>query len=616
MNLSPRRFGLRARLVALVLAPALLVGLFGGGAARRERRNADDLEAVQAEAEVLSDLTSLRSALLQARAPVEIEVRALTLGLDRAAAIKLLDLQGIRTSDLGAVEEVLRSLPVDARPFTTTRLEGLRDDIARGASLAVIAQFDALDAAARVRWEARVGRLRQVVVRSGRSDLSQRVDDLEAATEAGSAGGTLVTRLAGDWFGILAGNPPDVRARQDMAVADHQLDASLAVLRASSDDATAAAARRIEDARRTSAFTTAIDDELAGREPAPFRNGVDVKQIATTFTDSFDLFGPLIDVIDARAADLQATARSLSADASRTALLTAVGVAAIIVVLLGGSLLVAATFERPLSRLIVGLRAVGDGDLQGPTLPTAGPHEVSEASAAYNDVVLNLRLLEAKLDALAATDFGDPWLERTLPGSLGESMQRSVRALADSIVEREDLRAQLAHQASHDALTGLQNRPAALEALAAAMARARRTGANLALAFLDLDGFKAANDTYGHAAGDEVLREVARRLQAEARTGDFCARLGGDEFVVIAENVDGTDGAVVLARRLGAAIAEPVGVGDVQVRVGASIGLALLDERGDDPAALLARADVAAYQAKRLRTGVEVFDEAMRARLR
>lgn len=616
MHLSPMRFGLRARLLALVLAPAVLVGVFGGAAALRDRRAATTLAHVRDEAVVLDQLTGLRSALLQARAPVEIEVRALALGIDRESAVKLLDLQDIRSSDLDAVKRVLLALPVDARPFTAARVDQLSAAVARGASLTVIDQFNRLDDAARVRWEARVATLRREVVRSGRADLSRRVDDLEAATEAGSAGGTLVTHLADDWFGILAGRAPSASARQAMAVADQQLDDSLAVLRASSDPVTAATARRIEDARATSSFTPAVDDVLAGRPPAPFRDGVDVAMIATTFTDSFDLFGPLMDVIDARATALRATANRLSADASRTALLTVGGVGAIIVVLIGGSLLAARSFGRPLGRLIGGLHAIGDGDLHAAPLPTDGPHEVSEAAAAYNDVVLNLRLLEAKLDALAATDFGDPWLERPLPGPLGEAMQRSVRALASSIMEREQLQAELAHQASHDALTGLNNRAAALEALEAAMARSRRTGASLALAFLDLDGFKAANDTYGHQAGDEVLREVARRLQAEARTGDFCARLGGDEFVVIAENVDGPDGAVVLARRLGAAIAEPVGVGDVQIQIGTSIGLALLDERGDGPAALLARADVAAYQAKRLRTGVELFDEAMRARLR
>jgi diguanylate cyclase (GGDEF)-like protein len=616
MHLSPRRLGLRARLLALVLAPALLVGVFGGAGAVRDRRAATTLARIRDEAVVLDQLTGLRTELLQARAPVEIEVRALALGIDRESAVKLLDLGDIRSSDLGAVQRMLLALPVDARPFTTARLDALRAAVERGASLPVIDQFNRLDAAARTRWEARVATLRREVVASGRTDLSRRVDDLEAATEAGSAGGTLVTRLADDWFGILAGKDPSASARRAMAVADQQLDDSLAVLRASADPVTAATARRIEDARATSSFTPAVDDVLAARPPAPFRDGVDVGMIASTFTDSFDLFGPLIDVIDARATALRATANRLSADASRTALLTLGGVGAIIVVLIGGSLLAARSFERPLSRLIGGLHAIGEGDLHTPALPTDGPHEVADAAAAYNDVVLNLRLLEAKLDALAATDFGDPWLERPLPGPLGEAMQRSVRALSSSIIEREELQAQLAHQASHDALTGLSNRAAALEALEAAMARSRRTGASLALAFLDLDGFKAANDTYGHQAGDEVLREVARRLQAEARTGDFCARLGGDEFVVIAENVDGVDGAVVLARRLGHAIAEPVGVGDVQIQIGASIGLALLDERGDGPAALLARADVAAYQAKRLRTGVEVFDEAMRARLR
>ena len=187
-------------------------------------------------------------------------------------------------------------------------------------------------------------------------------------------------------------------------------------------------------------------------------------------------------------------------------------------------------------------------------------------------------------------------------------MERSIQVLSTSIADRDALQARLAYQATHDALTTLANRPGALEALDRAIARSRRSGSPLAVLFLDLDGFKAVNDTYGHQTGDDVLCEVARRLDDEARTGDFCARLGGDEFVVIAENVAGVGGAVALARRVSQRIAEPfpIGPGGLQrTHLGVSIGIAMRTESNDTPLSVLARADEAAYRAKRAQSGIE-----------
>jgi diguanylate cyclase (GGDEF)-like protein len=154
----------------------------------------------------------------------------------------------------------------------------------------------------------------------------------------------------------------------------------------------------------------------------------------------------------------------------------------------------------------------------------------------------------------------------------------------------------LRRQAFHDHLTGLANRAQLRARLEEALARARR-GSHVAVMLLDLDGFKQVNDTYGHAAGDEMLVAVAQRLRDGIRGADTAARLGGDEFAVLLDGMDDTEDAVTVAERLLVAIHEPVNVGGVPIRPGGSIGVATW--RGHpDIDALLHDADTAMYAAK------------------
>lgn len=157
----------------------------------------------------------------------------------------------------------------------------------------------------------------------------------------------------------------------------------------------------------------------------------------------------------------------------------------------------------------------------------------------------------------------------------------------------------LRHAASHDALTQLANRVLLLERLSERLANARRAGDQVGVCYLDLDGFKAVNDQHGHDAGDILLVEVARRMQAQLRAGDTVARMGGDEFVVLLAPSPGLSWPKVLDR-LTSAISAPVRLANGQVvEVGVSMGLAASDGDMDTPAALLARADQAMLEAKR-----------------
>ena len=167
-------------------------------------------------------------------------------------------------------------------------------------------------------------------------------------------------------------------------------------------------------------------------------------------------------------------------------------------------------------------------------------------------------------------------------------------------LEGRRLRGQVNHfeeLAHRDSLTGLANRLLFEEHLSRAIAEADRSGEHMAVLFVDLDGFKAINDTYGHAAGDRVLCQMATRLRQGVRRPDSVARLGGDEFAVLVRDV-GSSGTLELGERLLAAICAPIALADGPASIGASIGVSLFPEHGPDGATLLHRADKAMYAVK------------------
>ena len=175
----------------------------------------------------------------------------------------------------------------------------------------------------------------------------------------------------------------------------------------------------------------------------------------------------------------------------------------------------------------------------------------------------------------------------------------SIFSLALDVTAQIQLQEQLAHQALHDPLTGLPNRASLAGRFRQLLAREER----FAILFIDLDGFKGVNDRLGHAAGDELLHVVARRLQRAIRTGDVVARLGGDEFVVLAEGGCDEAECLALAQRLAAVIARSIAIGGERVQIKASIGVSRSAPDQRDPDELLLIADAAMYTAKQRGTG-------------
>lgn len=199
--------------------------------------------------------------------------------------------------------------------------------------------------------------------------------------------------------------------------------------------------------------------------------------------------------------------------------------------------------------------------------------------------------------------------------SLGLLALVAVLTLASSLLLVAYLRAhqrgrvlQIKHQnrlwelANHDTLTGLPNRMLLLDRMTQLLARARRRKGRLAVMFLDLDDFKDVNDSYGHDAGDRLLRFVAERLRAAVRTDDTVARISGDEFVVLVEGVQSPQALETLRQKIQRKLAEGFEVDGRVIRVQASAGVATFPDDGDTPDTLIRQADLRMYAAKKART--------------
>lgn len=175
---------------------------------------------------------------------------------------------------------------------------------------------------------------------------------------------------------------------------------------------------------------------------------------------------------------------------------------------------------------------------------------------------------------------------------------RLAEGLRQTISQLRDREAELAHQASHDPLTGLANRVLFADRVAHALDRQQRNGGYVAVMICDLDEFKSVNDTLGHHAGDVVLRSIAEQLVGCTRRSDTIARLGGDEFGILLEDLQLPDGALETARRINEGVRSPILVSDERVTTTVSIGLALSKRAVSTPESLLKEADIALYDAK------------------
>ena len=183
--------------------------------------------------------------------------------------------------------------------------------------------------------------------------------------------------------------------------------------------------------------------------------------------------------------------------------------------------------------------------------------------------------------------------------ALRRAVSQRTDALQKELAERQRLETRLRNLAEHDALTGLMNRPALTEALRRSLSLAARQKWSVAVVFVDLDKFKEVNDSFGHAAGDELLRQIAARLHGCLRESDLLGRLGGDEFIVVAEALqDIPRNAIEFTDKLLDQMRQPFDVAGQRILAGFSAGVALYPGDGETAEALIANADAAMYRAK------------------
>jgi len=253
----------------------------------------------------------------------------------------------------------------------------------------------------------------------------------------------------------------------------------------------------------------------------------------------------------------------------------------------------------------VALRSISSGAEAGGTIEA----ELLVHGGSLLPVRINTSSLDVDLERLLCITFAD------LSEQNGQKREidRLVQAQAERMKELERAQISLTRLATHDTLTGLPNRTLLIDRLNQTLALGERSGRSAGIIFVDLDNFKAINDTGGHAAGDAVLREVSARLAAAIRPMDTVSRLGGDEFVVLLADLEGPSDAIVVGRRIVDVINTPIEFQRTTANLTASIGIAVSTHNaGYDADQLLLEADTAMYHAKSFGgSRTEIFDSAL-----
>ncbi len=596
-------WSVKNRLVLLVLLPLAVVAAAVGVVAHDRQLESSAAEVVEGQVDGLRALIELKAALASERGAVELEFRSASFGIPARLGAGLLGLPDTETTF--AVTDAAITASVERRVDIVTDLESAREERALLDPIA-IDSYQALDDRIVAEVIGVVRSMQETGLATADADLADVLAQLEAAIRSSSAASNQTTRLAGAWFG-----PPETRqaAVSELGFATARFQMAFAELDTDRIPPDLLVAVESGDQQMTDAVLIALAGELESPVGTSFSS---LPYAIEVFGASFERGDALTTIFDAATNDVEATASRIDTSAARSfrVALLAGGAAVALSILLSWRL--AASISGPMLAVAERTRELRSGRIEQRPLPLSGPRELRDVAAALNDVAANLDSLESKLGALARADLDDPVLDERLPGRLGETLSRSVDTLSASVADRADLQTRLVREATHDSLTGLSNRAAALYRLGTALARSEEH--TVGLLFVDLDDFKRANDLFGHRTGDLVLVEVAERLRAECRPNDLVARLGGDEFLIVVDDDPTLDGLMGLGRRVVNStkrpLEEPTAGGLVTA---ASAGAALATGGSIEALAFLAQADAALYRAKASDDRLAVFDEQLSA---
>jgi diguanylate cyclase (GGDEF)-like protein len=604
--------GVTFRLIALVMLPVTAMCVLAGSVVLSRRISSSQAGAVDRGVVWMSQLVELRDALHAQQSVEAFDARFLEEGVTRAAATGFIGVDwAVQVAPARATaSQALKDLGPRI-PFAISALDSLYAEIDSGviAPAAAVQRFSGLiDSSAAAFSKG----LDQLEVNAHQVPLVAALESLRTVSTLVDAATPQGIDLSAIWVPSPRDTPQSTQARLTRFGAETaDYAAGVARLRELGVATVVAAVGRVESDLQVQPFDEAVATSLRGQPLPAVGPSPDIVKLAAALRGYLTRDTLLDDLVKTVVATARDQAVQLATSERASFLTWALVGAALALVSIGVALALARSISKPLKSLAGYAHAVNEGqlDVDPPSRHHRGPRETRLAFGVFTDLVGNLQLLDAKTNALAHCDFDNPALNKPLPGRLGRSLESSVALLSGSIVERDQLQTHLAHEATHDSLTGIGNRPAAIAAIQAAMHRAARTGTATAVLFVDLNEFKAVNDSHGHEVGDAVLRTVADRIVLGLRIGDFVARLGGDEFVVVAEAVADVADATDMARRIIDAVSQVIEVGPLRITIGAAVGIALTLDGPEEPLRLLARADSAMYRAKRHDgSAVEIFD--------
>lgn len=595
MRLAPSGMrSVQSRLLVVVAVPVLIASVLLALTAFQLDDERVAAAGVAQQAEGVAAMVGFQRALFDERIAAEILVRS---GDDDTAALAA-RLLGSPDFPAAIIATDLAFAPVGLEDYPWALHNDARQ-LVRDRSLDAVESYDQLEAGV-VDWlRNEIASSRRQGVATSNVLLGEQLNELEASLEASTASSRQSTALATAWFGQdLVGPDADRLLREQ------------GVLYAFLRDRLLSLSSAFVHEQSVAELDAAIVDGIEQVSSRPVGEEIDFLVSAEVFRSLLTRTALFLDSADDSARQGAASAELVSNDAARSfATVLLAGILALLLAFVFTTRL-ARSISDPIRRLTLASESLRSGQLNFSALPVGGPTEIVAVTEVFNDVATNLRSLEHKLAGLSNVDLSNLAVEDRLPGPLGAALDRSVTTLTTSIQNQATLRNTLRLQANHDSLTGVLNRSGLLAALDSRIV----DQTSFALLFVDLDEFKLVNDSYGHAAGDHVLTETARRITGAVRPDDLVARLGGDEFTIVVNSVDASD-ITKHADRLQESLQRPIPFVDgVELGVGVSIGIAFSDD-ANDALQVLGRADAALYKAKRSDAHIAMFDAELRAEL-